>query len=234
MTELSEVVRRELRVLAEKENIELLHDPDYRAKVLTPMLKKIAESVANEEEDDISEVDELYDAILADLLKQYSNEEQIKEVSESFANTLYNSREEVKAGFEKVLLELGEDMEPEWEIDFKKISNNMLNGIQKSFDFNDEVISKLTEIADKEGIEKTITVERRNSVIKAVFPNQEEYVELFTINAEAVKKYLADMKAWAAKVDGEEPELEIEDAIAIAMSDIGKEMWSYRAKKIYE
>jgi len=110
----------------------------------------------------------------------------------------------------------------------------MLDKCQPSFNFYDNVILGLTEVAEKEGIEKAITIERRNSIIKTILPDIEDFNDLFTMNADALKFYISEVKIWAAKVDGEEIELEDEDIISIAMSNIGKEMWKYRAKKIYD
>jgi len=113
MPELSEIVRRELRVLAENENIEILQTPEYQAEIQIPLLKELAEALAKDNDDGITEFDELYKVLLKDLQEQYTNEKDIREISNSYAKSLYTSREEVKNGFDNILKNMGEDLEPE-------------------------------------------------------------------------------------------------------------------------
>ena len=235
MSELYEEVREALTELATEEAYEKMIDPEY-SKVIIQMAKEIAFALAKADAEEDEDPEELGEIIFEELEKMFSSEEQLRELATQSAATKYVTKREAKAFLDGYLSALGPDqeLEPSQLKLLKEAHKEFLNKCQKAYDLIDELLSALVGIAKREGVEKVVTIERRNTIIKALIPDPEEYIDIYTISWKAAQEFFNQIQE--ALFD--EPEIEeigktMFDAIKNAVSSIYDDLLKHEADTIY-
>jgi len=239
MSELFDEVREALTELAAEESYQKLKDPEYM-KFIVSLTKDIAFTLAEEEadEDDVddSDVEELKEIILKEIEKLFSTDEQLREFAFQIAANRYVTKNEAKAYLDGYLAALGPDreIEPQQLKKLKEAHKIFLNECKNAYDFVDELLSTFIGIVKREGIEKAVTIERRNSVIRAIIPTAEEYIAIFTSSWQAAKDFFDRIQ----EVLFEDPETQeigknMFDAIKNTVESISEDILKHETDKIY-
>jgi len=251
MSELINKVREALIALVYQEGVELYHDPEFKERLMhifRGMAEELAKRVIDEDDDlDDSDFEEITEDALKDMKESvFGSEDQIRTMAFQNAKNGFTTKEELVENFDRQMAEKfeGEELDEEDEEMLEKLRtlfNEFLDNLQESFDFTDELLSTFTELAEKEGIEKVVTSERKNLVIKTIIPSREEYLAMSLSTITAAQEYFKKLQAFLKEMEvDDDDDDDDDDLIGVELdlmtklfSSIGEDMLKYGADKIY-
>ena len=101
-------------------------------------------------------------------------------------NTTLSTRENIEAGLKNLYEDLQEDgLELQGLQDYKELNEAILGYV----DIQDKIIKKMVKIAETEGIEKAVSDETENKIMKEMFPFAENYIDYESKGYEAMNTY---------------------------------------------
>ena len=235
MSDLVKKVKEALIALKYQENVEVVQDREYQDKLLS-MFREDAIELAKEENDEMddSELEEYIEFYYEELREGiFGSEDKIREMAFSMSKNDYNTRADVLAGLDPVIAGLGEDILPSEVEKVKKIFNSFADNCHKAFEFTEELIATLVDMAKSEGIENAVTIKNRNAIIKKIIPSQEEYLAMFSTSLEAAQEFMRQIQALFSEDGDVLEENDTADVITKLSSGLGLDLMKYTAEKIY-
>lgn len=202
MKTLEDQVRESLIQKKADESYELTQQPKYQAMIKDmiktmygPMLETLGDT--DSEEDDSAEIMSGINNVVEQLI---SDPEQLRQQAYQQAKIQYMTKEEIESQFSKMYGNLNEngDFGDEALQEFRRANENLY----MFFDYKDDIVAGLVEIAEREGVEKALTDEAEYEVIRSIFPTKEEYIAFCENGLRAVKDYFAQVQK-AMAMDGE-------------------------------
>ncbi|MFH1710740.1 MAG: hypothetical protein ABH840_00340 [Nanoarchaeota archaeon] len=192
--------------------LQFSNDPTYKGRVtelLEELLNSMMKSISPDFEEDIGEEErkEMLEEYKAELLPQikaqFDNPEQLRQMAHQQAQNRYKSLRQLKAELRPQFKQLRED-------DDMGIDETAFQGFEKSFEelfqyvrTNDEMLRRLTEIAENEGLEVASKKEAGYRVIREMLPTADDYRAYAAKGIESRRKFFQQAQG-SLMADGEE------------------------------
>lgn len=172
-------------------------------------------------------------------MSQMLNDESLKQMAYNFARTTYMTQEEVVQNMEHMYSKLSSmpGRNPEAIEKLREINDRFLQDSQG----NHFYISRLVEIAEKEGLEHALNQETKYELIREKYPTAKEYINSCLSNITRNMEYIDDIVP-AIGMDGEagrlfalifEASKEAAKEMGIINREVQKEAIYEEALKIY-